>query len=85
MWAAYGGRTKVVQVLLDAGADMDKVGGVGSRSALIWATITGQKAVVALLCAAGADRNARDDNGKTALLWARDREEDEIASILDRE
>jgi ankyrin repeat protein len=43
----------------------------------------GHRAVVELLLARGADATARNDDGETALTWARKHDHGEVARLLE--
>ncbi len=49
---------------------------------LILATSNGQKEIVLFLLLKGVDVNARDSNGLTALNWAQNQEQTELAELL---
>jgi len=70
--AAKRGDLHAVRALLDAGADVNEYGGRrGSRgTALTWAAKRNRSAIVRELLVRGADVALRDEEGKTALMWA---------------
>jgi uncharacterized protein len=85
MAAARTGDIESLQVLLEAGADVNAIDGLQHQTALMWATAEGHEAAVDLLLKAGADpnlkariseltkRSTRTDfpsGGFTALMWA---------------
>ena len=59
----------VVQVLIDAGADIETKNDKG-RSLLLVASISGDLIIVTKLVKAGADERARDTEGNTCLIYA---------------
>ena len=63
---------KIVQILLNAGANPNASDSVG-YTPLINAADEGNERAAKKLIAAGADLNARDSDGETALVIARDR------------
>lgn len=70
--AAVGGRTEVVQYLLDRGLDINLP--VSDATALHWAAWEYKPAMVEFLLGQGADRNILDTNYKlTPLGWANHR------------
>ena len=76
--ASRGGRTHMVEKLLDMGADINATGGKNEEAAIHWAAWTShvdknlarKRAVVKLLLARGADVNTRDKNRETPLFKA---------------
>jgi ankyrin repeat protein len=60
----------VALVLLDAGADLESVEAVGSRSPLLAACLVDRPELVALLHARGANVKAMDSDGYNALQMA---------------
>ena len=68
-WGSYKGRTEVVRILLDAGANPN-VKGEHHVSCLTWAAGRGHAQVVKLLLEAGAKVNTADKHGTTPLCWA---------------
>ncbi|KAJ9469163.1 hypothetical protein DIPPA_11659 [Diplonema papillatum] len=71
---------KIVGVLLEAGADVNKKDAAG-RSCLALAAGNGCERLVATLLEAGSDVDATDSTGKTALMAACGRSNDPIASL----
>lgn len=71
-WAAAGGYTRCVELLLKRGASVTTCNARGC-SALSCAAAAGHSRLVADLVAAGADVNHRDDTGRTPLLLAVER------------
>ena len=69
MRAAFLGRDRCVEVLLDAGADINTQDEVG-RSALMEACIAFKRDTIALLLNRNANVNLFDNNGCTALMRA---------------
>ena len=63
------GRAEMVQVLIDAGADVDTEDNTG-RSPLHLASREGNMAIVKMLVEAGADVSATDNEGDTCLAMA---------------
>ncbi|GMF55852.1 unnamed protein product [Phytophthora fragariaefolia] len=79
--AADKGREQVLRALLDYGADVDGVNGMG-RSTLIQATMSGNTDLIRLLLAYGASKELRDRDGKSALDWAMQLRNAAIVSAL---
>jgi ankyrin repeat protein len=71
MQAAGNNHPEIVDTLLKAGADPDRVEDTHGWSALIWAAKQGYDAPVALLLRHGANREIRDDRLMTAADWAK--------------
>ena len=70
MWAAEH-HSKIVRILLDAGADVSIKSDCG-LTALHYAVMNGDGSSVIMLMAAGADPNAADGDGLTPLHYASD-------------
>ncbi|KAF3919192.1 hypothetical protein AA313_de0200251 [Arthrobotrys entomopaga] len=68
-WAARNGHQAVVQLLIEAKADIEAKDKYG-QTPLSWAARNGHQAVVQLLIEAKADIKAKDNYGQTPLLWA---------------
>ena len=68
-WAANKHHTDVVQVLIDAGADIDTKDNEG-HSPLHYACNDGELDIAKILVEAGAGVHATDDNGDTCLILA---------------
>ena len=68
--AVAGARADVVQVLIDAGADIEKKDSMGYSPLLLGCCKSYANHVVKVLVRAGADVGARDRDGKTCLMVA---------------
>ncbi len=79
--AARRGQAARVQVLLDAGADVNARDSV-SFTALIFAAEKGHTNIVHILLDAGADVNAQADFGETALMGAAGSDHTKTVQIL---
>ena len=80
----WGGNSAIVQILLDAGADIEFKDFSG-RTALMWAVQEeGHGEIVDVLLRAGADVNAKDRAGRTALMLTASRNDnpDVIARLI---
>lgn len=82
MLAASNNHAEVLELLLQSGADIDHVETTRGWSALIWAAKRGNEEAVRLLLAWGADTDVRDFEGKTALNWANQGENPDLAQAL---
>ncbi|KAJ9642435.1 hypothetical protein H2199_004816 [Coniosporium tulheliwenetii] len=69
-WAANGGHTQTVQILLEAHNPYRTDGGQGEEWALHAAALNGHELAVALLLDHGADIEAKFDKSATVLYWA---------------
>eukprot|EP00644_Phytophthora_capsici_P015866 jgi/Phyca11/122894/e_gw1.49.332.1 len=67
--AVEKGREDILKVLLEHGANVDGVNGMG-RCSLIQASISGHTNTLRILLAYGARKELRDRDGKAALDWA---------------
>ena len=70
MKAARAGQTAIVDCLLYHGARVNERDGTHGTTALMLACATGKEACVASLLAASACRADRDDEGRSAMLYA---------------
>ena len=70
MFASMRGCTELVDLLLQAGADVNAAPECGGGTALIYASINGYEEIVKLLLKAGADINAKFIGGMTVFTCA---------------
>ena len=82
MLAASNNFARVVDYLIQHGAMVDRVELTHGYTALIWAAKRGHADTVKVLLAHGADRNATDDENKTALQHAREWQHDDVVQLL---
>jgi hypothetical protein len=75
--------TRVLQRLLDAGADIDEQD-KGGQTALMYAAKYRRKEAVKLLLARGANPTIRDNQGRTAAAHLSNYADTELTSLLDR-
>jgi ankyrin repeat protein len=82
--ASAGGHKTVVNMLLDAGANVNARGYyAGGRTPLLWAAEKGHKVVVDLLLRIpDVDLNARDNDGQTALSRAAENGHNAVVDLL---
>ena len=81
-WVAFCGHKRVVQRLLEKGADIAGKNRFG-RTALSWAAMKGHETVVELLLEKGADMKSRDANhGQTPLSWAAEHGHEAVVKLL---
>ncbi len=86
IYACHQGQVEIVNMLIQAGAPLDRVNNLG-WTALLETTILGNgsnvyQQITRLLVDAGANRNIKDRDGKTPLDHARQRGYYGIAKIL---
>lgn len=81
MIGARAGHIEVVEILIDAGADIDLQNQRG-RTALMFASSRGHLDILKLLVSKGADINLKDQQGNTALIHAQHRRFKEIIDFL---
>jgi ankyrin repeat protein len=84
MEAARRGNLATVRALLTAGADVNAQESGGGQNALMWATSERQTAVIEELVRRGADVSAGSKTGFTALMFAAQQGDVDIAKILVR-
>ncbi len=72
-FASYWGKLDVVKILLENNADLEMRSEQTGLTALLEAAHFGQFEIVKFLTESGANLNAKDRNGKTALMIAVDR------------
>ncbi|MFT5359219.1 MAG: ankyrin repeat protein/WD40 repeat protein, partial [Polyangiales bacterium] len=73
LFCAVGGpedRPDIVQLLLDAGAEVDPVDSISGNTPFMWALFTGNGAMATVLLEAGADMKVRSKGRGTALQMA---------------
>lgn len=83
MIAARTGDPDILQLLIDAGAELDAKMSTGGHTALMYAAAYGSPANVETLIKAGADVMVATDAGRTALDLARRRRDDAGALIVE--
>ena len=74
--------TNVVKALLEAGADINVQHATDGSTPLMWAAGSESSVLLDFLIQSHADLNAHDNQGWTALMRAKFRENDEAAKIL---
>lgn len=91
--ASVRGKTDIVEILLKAGADVDRIASRSglayhlknaNENALISASRKGYTEIVRMLLEAGADINIVDNDGKTALMHAKENGHAGIVRLLDK-
>jgi ankyrin repeat protein len=83
MYASSGPFAETVELLLDAGAEVDVQGMLEGFTALMTAAAEGQLEVVELLLERGADPALEDVDGDTALSFARQGRHNEVVALLE--
>ena len=84
MYASSGPFVETVEVLLDAGAEVNTQGMLEGFTALMTAAAEGQIEVVRLLLDRGADPTLEDVDGDTALCFARERGHTAVVKLLEQ-
>ena len=79
--ASAGGELKIVNAILEAGANIHAKDSYGATP-LHWAAESGHVKVVKALLEAGSDIDARDNYGYTALYWAKREGRSAIEQVL---
>lgn len=88
LWASYYGQTRMVQVLLDKGANPNAVTQkkwgkfVPGYTSLLLASYYGNEDIVKLLLAHKADPSVKDPKGYTSLDYAQQFHFDKVATLL---
>ena len=91
LWAAYYGQNKMVDYLLEQGADPNAVTKEAygnfkpGASVLILAAYYGHSMIVESLLAKKADRAYKDHMGKTALDYAKQWDFDKCVALLEKQ
>jgi ankyrin repeat protein len=81
--AANNGHLDVCRLLLDKGAEMNRIGGGYKETALHRAARHGRMSVLQLLVGRGANVTLRDKHGETAADTARKWRQTDVAGWLD--
>lgn len=69
-WASYLGKLELVQLLIAAGANINKQDGMKERTPLMWASTNGHLDIMRELLAQGAEMEVYDENSMSPLIWA---------------
>jgi ankyrin repeat protein len=85
MFASSGPYVETVELLLERGADVNARGTREGFTALMTASAEGLENVVQLLLDRGADRTIEDQDGDTALSFARQNGHDAVVALLEKE
>ncbi len=72
----------VVDVLIQAGADVNATDKKHAETALMWACREGNSKSIKMLLAAKANVNLKDQMGRTALIWACEAEQQTAVELL---
>jgi ankyrin repeat protein len=83
MYAASGPFVEILGLLLERGADVNVQGTLEGFTPLMTAAAEGLVDVVRILLAAGADRDIKDEDGDTALSFARQNGHSDVAALLE--
>jgi uncharacterized protein len=82
MHASALGHIDIVKFLIEKGADINAKNSWAGWNALIYSSMNGKTETVKYLIEKGADVNTKDNEGKTALMYASARGHMETVSIL---
>jgi ankyrin repeat protein len=84
VWAAMAQRPnmKLVKLLIDRGADVNRHDGLGKETSLHYAAKHGNVELVKLLLEAKADPTAKEFHGKTPLDLAKERNHPDVVKLL---
>ena len=81
-WAAFGGHTEVVALLLEKGADIN-AGGTYDKPALSWAIEMDRFDTIRVLLAKGASLDVNDNDGNTPVMIAERRNSTQAQDIIE--
>ena len=81
MAASYAGHIRIVQRLVNEGADLNMEDEYG-LTALMCVALKGQDQAVQLLLENDADVNAQDNASETALMWASEQGQAQLIQLL---
>jgi len=84
MYAASGPFAETVGLLLERGAEVNVQGTLEGFTPLMTAAAEGLAGVVRILLDAGANRDIKDQDGDTALTFARQNGHDEVVELLEK-
>jgi len=83
LWLIKNGEINIAEKLIKIrGIDLDKQDNSHKDTALMYAAYKGYTDIVKLLIENRANLNIQDENGLTALMWAIEKENNEIAKLL---
>eukprot|EP01046_Picozoa_sp_COSAG06_P034574 COSAG06_NODE_3635_length_5092_cov_417.533948_3_plen_129_part_00 len=80
--ACCWGKYEAAEALCAHGAELDTREDVHQKTPLIEAALGGHTKICEMLLALGADPSLKTKSGKTALDWAREKNEPECAALL---
>ncbi|MFC2089352.1 ankyrin repeat domain-containing protein [Bacteroidota bacterium] len=80
--AAYFGKDKIAELLLNHGADMYKFKHKNGRTAIHLAAMQNHTSVVNVLIRKGVDVNFKDGSNKTALIYAIENKQRDLIDLL---
>jgi|TARA_B100000315_G_scaffold254817_1_gene296689 ankyrin repeat protein len=82
MWATYSQNLDVVNYLITSGANLNQKRKYFGQTALMLSSFFGNYEIVKSLISNGATIDINDNNGKNAIIWAIEKNHNEIAEFL---
>ena len=83
IWATYGGHRRIVELLLQKGANPNAAN-IEGRTSLFFAANKGNERIVKILLEVGADPSVQDKAGKRAVDFARSKGHRRIVDLLEQ-
>ena len=81
--ACWEGSYEAAEALCAHGAELDTRDDINQSTPLMYAADEGHPKICAMLLALGADPSLKDEDGRTALDWARKRNKPECVAVLE--
>jgi ankyrin repeat protein len=83
MLASFYNRPEIVKILLEAGADIEATHNISGRTSLMIASWNNSLETIKILLDAGANKDVKDINGKTAIDYAKEKDNKTIIKLLE--